>query len=164
MIPPIVGVVLRSSLFQGAILGLAFGGAVWLGIAHIEQRGVKKCEEAYRVELAESIIRAGEEARKIALEDAEVSTDFEDMRVRIQYVYRNREVEVVKHVPPDCVLCRLTPVGLSLLNDSLTNHDRPDEAGNSSKPDKPLPKLDPGTQWNLPGASSEADRGKRKVL
>ena len=163
MIPPIVGVVLRSSLFQGAILGLAFGGAVWLGVAHLEQRGVKKCEEAHKVELAGSIIRAGEEARKIALEDAAVSAGFEDTRVRIQYVYRNREVEVVKHVPPDCIQCRLNPVGLGLLNDSLTNHD-PGEADNSRKPDKPLPKLDPGNQWNIPGVSSEADRGKRKIL
>jgi hypothetical protein len=164
MLPPIIGVVLRSSLFQGAILGLAFGGAVWLGVAHLEQRGVKKCEEAHKVELAGSIIRAGEEARKIALEDAAVSAGFEDTRVRIQYVYRNREVEVVKHVPPDCVLCRLNPVGLGLLNDSLTNHDRTAEADDTSKPDKPVPRPNPGTKWNLPGVGTEADRGKRQIL
>lgn len=163
MLPPIVGAIVRSDLFQGGILGLAVAGALWLGVLHLEERGVKKCEAVHRVALADSILRAGEEARRIALEDAAVSAGFEDVRVRIQYVYRNREVEVVKHVPPDCIQCRLNPVGLGLLNDSLTNHD-PGEADNPRKPDKPLPKFDPGNQWNIPGISSEADRGKRKVL
>lgn len=145
----------------GLVVALALGawrlyGAVWA-------RGWDARDAKAVAELAESIERAGAEARAIALQDAEISADLETERERIRTVYRNREVEVIKHVPADCIQCRLAPAGLGLLNDALTN-GQGGASADPGKPDYTLPKPVPPAGSYLPNAGWE-DRGReRKIL
>jgi hypothetical protein len=112
--------------------------------------------------MVESIQRATAQAREIALQDAEISAGFEITRTRIQTVYRNQAVEVVREIPADCTQCRIGPAGLGLLNNAISGASAaPPDPG---KPDYTLrpPKSPYG--WQFPGGSRQIGGVERKTL
>jgi len=111
---------LRSPITLWAVLAVAVIYAGWRGYSAIYDRGVAVCEARSAKALAESIVRAQEQAREIALQDAEILHAGTAERQRIRNVYRDREIEIVKYLP-DCGGCVIAPDGIRLLNDALSN-------------------------------------------
>ena len=111
----------RSPIGKYALLAMLVLYAAWRGYSAVIDRGVAICEARHSRALAESIERAQAQAREIALQDAEVLQAGTVYRNKIRDVYRDREIEIVKHIPADCSACRLGPDGLKLLNDALSN-------------------------------------------
>ena len=116
--------VLRSPVTLWVVLGAAIIFAGWRGYSAIFDRGISICEARNSKALAESIIRAEVQARELALQDAEVLQEGTTERERIRNVYRDREIEIVKHVP-DCSACRVSAAGIGVLNDALSNAPAP---------------------------------------
>lgn len=116
-----------------ALIALLVSGGI--GFAGY-QRGYKSATDSAKVDLAGHIERAATEARKVALQDAEVLQDGDTKRERIRTVYRERERELATMAPLDCNSCRLSPPAIGLLNDAL--------AGSDAKPAYPNPNPVPG--------------------
>ncbi len=111
----------RSPVGKYALLAMLILYAGWRGYSAVIDRGVAICEARNSKALADSINRAQEQAREMALQDAEVLQTGTLYRDRIRNTYRDREIEIVKHVPADCNACRIGPDGIKLLNDALSN-------------------------------------------
>lgn len=137
----------------------AVGGAIY----GIRTAGYNACERDHHAAMVESIQRAQAQAREIALQDAEVSNAYETERERIRTVYRDREIEVEKNVPADCRTCSLSPTGLGLLNDALTNHQAR-EPNDPGQPDVTVPGTSNPPRWQFPGGGSDLGDRERKVL
>ncbi len=148
----IKGVTPLAWLRVGLVVALALG--TWRLYGFVWDRGWDARDAKAVTELAESIERAGAEARAIAIQDAKISAGFETERERIRTVYRDREIEVIKHVPADCIQCRLAPAGLGLLNNALTDGQGRAPA-DTGKPDYSLPKPVPPAGSDLPNAGWE---------
>ena len=148
-----------------ASIGLAALVAVlaWRGYVAVFDRGVDHCEARHGKVMAEAIQRAQAEARAIALQDAEVIYSGLAERERIRTVYRVREKEVEKHVPIDCNQCRLSPPGVGLLNDALSDRqlDTPDTRSQPPVGATPQP---PGGDRNIGGNGGLIDNRQWKVL
>ncbi len=99
-----------------AVLVIA-GGLTWIHHS-IYTSGVTACETKYQAAMVESIKRAGEQARVLALQDGELLQQTEKVKIKREVLYRDRQVEVIKHVQTDC---SLDPDGLRLLNDALSD-------------------------------------------
>ena len=145
----------RSPIGKYALLAMLVLYAAWRGYSAVIDRGVAICEARHSRALAESIERAQAQAREIALQDAEVLQAGTVYRNKIRDVYRDREIEIVKHIPADCSACRLGPDGLKLLNDALSNAAAP-PASSGSKPDS-LPRP------AVPDNGGDATRGFRNL-
>lgn len=147
----------RYLLGAGAVL------VVFLGAYHaVYSRGYAARDAECQAAVAASVIRAAEQARKIALQDAEVSAGFETTRTRIQTVYRNIEKEVIREIPADCTQCRIAPAGLGMLNDAISG--RAFKTTPPGKSDQPLrvPESAPGR--NIPRSGVEIGGVERKTL
>ena len=148
----------RYAIFALVAL-VGFGSAGAVGYARGHRNATKDCA----LVRAASVERAGEEARKIALQDAEVSAGFETTRTRIQTVYRDKAVEVTREIPADCSRCSLTPSGLILLQRAYPSSDKP-ASTNPSKPDQPVRAPRPPALWSFPGGGNEVGGTIRQVL
>ena len=140
-----------------ALVGFGSAGAV--GYARGHRAAAKDCALAR----AASVERATEQARSIALQDAEVSAGFEVTRTRIQTVYRDKAVEVVHEIPQDCSQCSLSPAGLKLLNDALSGQPGSPPA-DPGKPDQSVRPAKPPALWHFPGGGHEIGGVDRKAL
>lgn len=109
-------------LVAGSLLG---AGYRWGGNA---------ADARHKADLADHLLRAQEQARAIALQDAEFTQKGEALRERIRTVYRTIEQEVVKNVEADCAKCGLTPDGLGLFNDALTGAASRTDPGKQTDP------------------------------
>lgn len=99
-----------------AAIAVAAGGLYVLGRIH----GAGACEQDHLANTAVHLQRAAEQAREIALQDAEVSAETAKVITRIRTVESAKQVEVKNEVQPDCNLCAVTPRGKLLLNDALS--------------------------------------------
>ena len=109
-----------------------------------------------KANLAGSIARAAEQARQIALQDAEVSADVARTITKIRTVERPIEVEVIREIPADCVLCAVTPRARGLLNDALSG--RAFQAPGAGEPARPVPPPVSPPAGYVPGGYPEARR------
>jgi hypothetical protein len=132
----------------------------WGGYLFIHSRGVADCERDNNLALAEHVRLAASQAREIALQDAEVSGGYEITRFRIQTVYRDKAVEVVREITPDCMQCGLGPDGLRLIN-SIRRGELP---AVSSQPDGGLPPAADAPIGPSPGARQINTPGQPNVL
>jgi hypothetical protein len=112
--------------------------------------GYHNCDIEHQADIAAAAQEAADAARKVAAADAEIIRSGSDAREKIRTIYRDREIEVTKNVPPDCTQCSLTPAGIRLLNDAITNAPRSTPPG-TGVPPYPVPKSAPGPDWNLSG-------------
>lgn len=110
-------------------------GALVLFVAGYRMGG-NAADNQHKADLADHLLRAQEKVRATAVQDAETTREGESKRERIRTVYRDRELEVVKHVEADCGKCGLTPDGLRLFNDAITGTVDP----NTGKQTDPVPK------------------------
>jgi hypothetical protein len=126
-------VLLKTTAGKYLLGALIVAGLVGYAAFAGYSRGVDQCEKRHKLALAESIIRAQEQAREIALQDVEVFQGGTRERERIRNVYREREVEIVKYLS-DYVSCVIAPSGIRLLNDALSNAPAttPNTGGESS--------------------------------
>lgn len=147
-------------------IGLAALVAVlgWRGYIAIYGRGVADNERKHQARVAKAVELAETEARKIALQDAKTIYSGLAERERIRVVYRDREKEVEKYVPIDCNQCRLSPAGVGLLNDALSNAAGPETPDTGSKPPTgPAPQPEGGDR-SVEGNGGIIDNRQRKVL
>lgn len=107
---------IRSPAAKWIGIALLVSGAAWYGYRAVFDRGVAHCEGVYakaenaRLKddakvLADRIKRAGEEARAIALQDFEVAAGTLQIQRQIEIKYRDREIEVIRHVKVDDAGC-----------------------------------------------------------
>jgi hypothetical protein len=157
---------LRSPIGKYALLAILVLYVGWRGYSAIIDRGVAICEARNSKILADkqkqdakalaaSIKRAQEQAREIALQDAEVLQDGITYRTKLRDVYRDREVEIVKLVPPDCSACRLGTDGIKLLNDALSNA--------TTTPTNPGSEPNPVPKSSVPDNGGDTTRGFRNL-
>jgi hypothetical protein len=142
-----------AAKYIGAPIAVAL--LAWGGYTFIHHRGVADCERDHDLALAEHIQRAASQAREIALQDAEVSGGYEITRFRIQTVYRDKAVEVVREITPDCMQCGLGPDGLRLIN-SIRRGELPSlpsqpDGGLPPATDTPIGPVDGARQIHSPG-------------
>lgn len=141
-------------LVGGALVVSLAGGLYFSG----RSAGVDSC----RADLAEHLARAGEQARQIALQDAEVSAQAAKVIHAIREVEKRVEVEVVNEIPADCSTCALTPRGRGLLNDAITG--RAYTPADPAPPAGPLPAPLAPPRWQLPGSGREIGGVVRQAL
>ena len=98
------------AVWIGALIGVA-ALCAW-AYQTIDSRAVARCEGKHAIALAGHIQRAQAQATEIALQDAEISESYEVWRTRTV----TKVEEVTREVPADCAACRISPVGLSLIN------------------------------------------------
>lgn len=144
---------LNSSAGMWTLLAIAVLFAGWRGYGTIYDRGGAACEGRHALALAAVITRAQEQAREIALQDAEILYHGAAERERIRHVYRDREVGIVKYLPPDCAVCRIAPAGIGLLNNALSNA--------AATPADPGSKSGPVPGPTIPDQGGGAGRGFR---
>ena len=139
----------------GGLVVVSLAGGLY-GLGH--RAGVDAC----RADLAGHLSRAAEQARQIALQDAEVSAQAAQVIHAIRTVEKRVEVEVINEVHADCTTCALSPRGRGLLNDAI--------AGRAYTPADPAPPA--GTlpaplappRWQLPGSGREIGGVVRQAL
>lgn len=151
-------VALPSSLAVRALAALV-GALFLLGVGY--RLGVDAADNQHKADLADHLLRAEEQARAIALQDAEVTAQEEAKRERIRTIYRDIEREVTKYVEADCGKCGLTPDGLKLFNDALTGAARRADPGKQADP---VPKPPAADEPTVRGPSPGVDPRLRKVL
>jgi hypothetical protein len=149
-----------AAKYIGAPVAIAL--LAWGGYAFIHHRGVADCERDHNQALVESIKRAAAQAREIALQDAEVLYSTYRTVERIRTVYREREQGVKDAVHQDCRLCALSPDGLKLLNDALTNGPAGSDDTVGAPPGVPHPHTAPS--WQFPGSGREIGGYSRQIL
>jgi hypothetical protein len=151
-----------AAKYIGAPVAIAL--LAWGGYMAIGSRFTAACERDYQVALAASIIRAQEQARTLALQDFEVLQSGIVEVEKIRTVYRKAEVEIVKYVPTNCMQCSLSPDGLKLLNDALTNSSSEGVQPNTGVTPDTLPRPPTKPDWSFPNDYSSPGTPGRKVL
>jgi len=112
--------------------------------------------------MVESIQRAQEQAREIALQDAEVALDTIRTVQQIRTVEKVITVEVQNEIPTDCRACAITPRARGLLNDALSGlRAAPAYPGKSPGP---MPTPDTHPYRELPGSRFQGGGGISKTL
>jgi hypothetical protein len=149
-----------AAKYIGAPVAIAL--LAWGCYAFIHHRGVADCERDHNLALVESIQRAATQAREIALQDAEVLNDVVSVVEKIRVVYREREQGVKDAIPLDCRQCSLSPSGLGLLNESLSNSAGATEDSGNVHPRVPGTIPNPG--WQFPGGGREIGGYSRQIL
>jgi hypothetical protein len=157
-----LSLILGSPIARYALAGIAFSAVLGGGYLFIHHRGVADCERDHNLALVESIQRASAQAREIALQDAEVLNDVVSVVEKIRIVYREREQGVKDAVPLDCRQCSLSPSGLGLLNESLSNS--PGATENSGNVPPRMPGTIPNPGWQFPGGGREIGGYSRQIL
>lgn len=140
------------------IMGVVAAAALAFGAFHSGYRsGMDRAEERHRASLVEHIQRAQAQATEIALQDAEIAMETVRIQRRIDTIYRDREIEVIRHVQADPATgCEsLTRFGHRLLDHALTRgNPAPARPG---QPDDSMPRL--GSD-SLPGRADDPMRGR----
>ena len=132
------------------VLGLLGAGG------YLYSRGAQSERMECKANLADSIARAAEQARQIALQDAEVAAGVAQVVTRIRTVERPIEVEVVREISPDCTACAVTPRARGLLNDALSG--RAFQTPGAGEPARPVPPPVAPPAGYVPGGYPEARR------
>lgn len=154
---------LKSPLGRGLLATLAAAGLLAWVYHAVYDRGYGACARDNQAVLADQIHRAAEQAREIALKDAEIVLEGEKLRQKIRTVYRDREIEVKQYVPEDCNRCAIAPPGLGLLNDALAG--KAASTPNPAQPSAAVPEPSvPGKNGYTPGAWVPGDRYQQFVL
>lgn len=151
----------RAWAVLGVVGVVAFLAWRWDSAAF--DRGVASCNARHAKDLAAHIERAQTEARAIALQDAEISLAGETERERIRTIYRVLEKEVEKHVPPDCNKCRLSTIGIGMLNRALSGA-KPETSDSTKRPDQSPPAESDSGERGSSGNNGIIDIRQRKVL
>lgn len=155
-----------TDFIPASYLRLAKWGALVLGafglLGYGYHLGYGNATTLCKANLAGSIARAAEQARQIALQDAEVSADVARTITKIRTVERPIEVEVIREIPTDCTLCAVTPRARGLLNDALSG--RAFQAPGAGEPARPVPPPIAPPVWQLPGNHPEARRNFSPVI
>lgn len=160
---PVSFMSVRSWAILGAVCAVSL--LAWNGYRSIFNSGVSYCEGMAAKELVAHVTRAQEQARQMALQDAEVLQSGTDYREVLRNVYRTREIEIVKQIPADCSSCRITPAGIQLLNDALSNAPTTANPSNPRSESNPLPRPPIQNQGGNSGRGfRDLDSSGRKVL
>lgn len=146
------GLAVRALVYLVAAIGLLTAGYRW---------GSNAADTRHKADLADHLLRAQEQARAIALQDAEFTREGEAIRERIRTVYRDIEREVVKNVEADCAQCGLTPAGFRMFNDALTGAAGRADPGKQADP---VPGPTPQSKPAIPGPGPILDPRLRQIL
>ena len=144
----------------GLWAGLALGV---VGLCFYSYRvGVEACETEHKAALAEHLLRAQEQAREQAIQDAEIAFDHIRTVQQIRTVEKTLTVEVQSEIPTDCRACAVAPRARGLLNDALSGLSF--AAPDSSQPPRPVPPPESAPHRELPGNHWQGSGGISKVL
>lgn len=143
----------------GGVLSVVVVGGLYGVVRH---SGYSACQRDQQAALVASIQRAQEQAREIALQDAEVALDTIRTIQQIRTVEKVITVEVQNEIPTDCRACAITPRARGLLNDALSGlHSTPADPG---KPPGTMPTPDSPPYRELPGSRFQGGGGISKTL
>jgi len=144
----------------GGALSLAVVGGLYGAVRH---SGYSACKRDADAAMVESIQRAQEQAREIALQDAEVALDTIRTVQQIRTVEKVITVEVQNEIPTDCRACAVSPRARGLLNDALSGLLAAPPA-NPGEPPGAVPKAITPPYRELPGGVREGGGTLSKVL
>lgn len=149
---------LKTPLGRRLVFGVGLACAVGSVFYLVRSGGYAACERDHQAKLAESIQRAGEAAREIALQDAEIALATE----RNITQWRTRTVEIIRRVdsaiPPDCARCAVAPRLRDDIN-SLLRGETPD----TGDAERTLPDAPSTRDGHLPGSNGRACCDSRSV-
>lgn len=149
------GLSARTWAWIGLVALVTFLG--WRGYGAIYDRGVAATERKHQAALAYHIQRAQAQAREIALLHAKAAEKTIHIQRQIEIKYRDREIEVIRHVKVDDAGCPgLTQFGHGLLNSVLA----PRNGGAPADPGKPADRVPGPDAAQVPGELDKAVPGQ----
>ena len=125
-------------------------------------RGHKSATDSAEKERVKSVERAVKQNEEIAKQDQEVSAGYEARRVARDKIYVTVEKEVIREIPAKCIQCRMSDLGLGMLNNALAG--KFEETASPGKSDESVRNPKPPRPWNFPGIGSQDSRDVQKTL